>query len=178
MSKVCDTLHQLCINSFNTRNFLKQQKAPLMNFFSDTKSFRFFCVTLLLWFTENFALDKWSMPELFIDKKFRTKIVIPAPPIYKVFRYQKLLETPKSSLTKFFGTVGQKIFEIFLSYTSLYGLLELSRPTDGQRRLRGLLCSNCAVDVKHRNIPSKKLSDLICGYHLPIQKSIAVILIR
>ena len=54
-------------------------------------------------------------PELFRDKKFRAKIVIP-PLSNKVFRYQKISETPKDPPMNVFSTVSQKKFLWKLRY--------------------------------------------------------------
>ena len=53
--------------------------------------------------------------------------------MYKIFRYQKLSETPKGPATKIFGSVGQKNW-IFICETPLpSGLLKFFHPKHVQR---------------------------------------------
>ena len=69
----------LGIKFFDTRNFLKHRRILLPN------------------------------DSVLLDKIFRRKIVILAPLIPNIFRFQKFCETQKGSSTKFFGTVRRQI---------------------------------------------------------------------
>ena len=87
---------------FDTGNFLKRQKSFLTNFFSDTISFRHLFLLPPLWSTEIFdrfhgQRQKFSeAPRTFHRQKdFVHNSPCPSP-LYIVFWYQKLPETPEN----------------------------------------------------------------------------------
>ena len=108
---------------FKIINILKHQKGPLPIVFVRRKVFDTFFVKSPLLFTEDFAPDKWSMPEILGNtpnfpwtKNFQAEMVIPPPPLmYKVFRYQNFSETPKGApYEKFCYCETKKLSKVFL----------------------------------------------------------------
>ena len=106
---------------FPTRNCLKHRMVPWRSFFGpvrlkkiSTKPWSFPLLCLKNFDTRMLSKNRRVLLRILSalwDKDFSTEFSWHPLVIHKILRYTKFSETPKCSLTKFFGTVWQKVFD-------------------------------------------------------------------
>ena len=68
---------------------------------------------------QKFRVEQKVEPETLRNKRTFQRQKNPSKNPDEIYRYRKLSETPKGHPAKFFGTVGQTVFESFVGYSFL-----------------------------------------------------------